>query len=330
MHDEVADSLHFVAGTQDVTGRQRYFMTTFAISNWHEDMDFYFAEQCWYHWRWTGDERFLRAIWPAARRALEHGLAASDPDGDGLMTGYYEMWNSDQNNPGGFSALQTAMGWAALRAGRDMAARLDDRDYAGQHGGGRGHDPVYARRYQTTPGADGEAVPRPALAARTSAPGPRPRSTASTAPGRTPASRTTPSGAGWARPMRNYMAMRYIRENYHHRDLLPGSTFEFVNDWWPIQWSHHYVASGDTCASFHSACAAGDVDGHWPAFKTIAESAYANERHAVARHRLERHGDGAAVPGGRGRRAVRREAVVRREPAGAAALAAWPAGTTWR
>ena len=68
MHAETADSLQFVAGTQDVNGRQRYFMPSFALSEWHEDMDFYFPEQCWYHWRWTGDRAFLRAIWPAARR----------------------------------------------------------------------------------------------------------------------------------------------------------------------------------------------------------------------------------------------------------------------
>jgi hypothetical protein len=70
------------------------------------------------------------------------------------------------------------------------------------------------------------------------------------------------------------MAMRYVRENLHCD--IGGSTFEFVDDWWPIQWSHHYVASGDTCTSFHSACAAGDVDGHWSAFQSVAESAYVN------------------------------------------------------
>ena len=37
--------------------------------------------------------------------------------------------------------------WAALRAGRDVAAALDDRDYPGQHGAGQGFDPVYSRRY---------------------------------------------------------------------------------------------------------------------------------------------------------------------------------------
>src|SRR6185503_12858456 len=43
LHQEVSDSLLFIAGTQDVKGRQRYFTPAFAISNWHEDMDFYFV-----------------------------------------------------------------------------------------------------------------------------------------------------------------------------------------------------------------------------------------------------------------------------------------------
>ena len=275
MHSETADSLQFIGGTQDVTGRQRYFMTTFALSNWHEDMDFYFPEQCWYHWRWTGDKEFLRAIWPAARRALEHGLAVSDPRGDGLMTGYYEMWNSDQNNPGGFSALQTALGWAALRAGRDMAAALGDVDFSPTSLPGVSYDPNYARRYQRLmtqtekqylarlwqndvggwSSAEDNGVNRP-----------RPHT----------CEQNYAIWRGLGTPMRNYMAMRYIRENLHRADPATGSEFEYINDWWPIQWSHHYPASGDTCATFQSACAAGDVDAHWPAFDTVAESAYAN------------------------------------------------------
>ena len=274
MHDEVADSLHFVAASQDLKGRQRYFMTTFAVSDWHEDMDFYFVEQCWWHWRWTGDKAFLKAIWPAARRALEHGLAVSDPDGDDLMTGYYEMWNSDQCNPGGFSVLQTALGFSALRAGADMAAVLDDRGPKRRFGVGgvprsyveryRGRMVRTRRQYETRlwnkhvgawSSAEFNGINRP-----------RPHTY----------EQNYAVWRGIGRPMQNYMAMRYIRENLHRGDLQPNMTFEFVNDWWPIQWSHHYVASGDTCATFHSACVAGDTDGHWLAFKSVAETAYVN------------------------------------------------------
>jgi len=79
MHDEVADSLKFVSGTQDVKGRQRYFMTSFAISDWHEDMDFYFTEQVWWHWRWTGDRQFLHAMWPSVQRARNTVWPAPTP-----------------------------------------------------------------------------------------------------------------------------------------------------------------------------------------------------------------------------------------------------------
>ena len=274
LHGEVADSLHFVAGTQDPKGRQRYFMTTFAVSDWHEDMDFYFVEQCWWHWRWTGDKAFLKAIWPAARRALEHGLAVSDPDGDDLMTGYYEMWNSDQCNFGGFSALQTALGFSALRAGAEMAAALDDRGPErpiALGGVPRSYAERYRRRMARTRRQYEARLWNKDVGAWSSAEfnginRPRPHT----------CEQNYAVWRGIGGPMQNYMALRYIRENLHRGDLRAGMTFEFINDWWPIQWSHHYVASGDTCATFHSACAAGDTDGHWPAFQSVAETAYVN------------------------------------------------------
>ena len=166
MHAEVADSLNLLTGTQDFTGRQRYFMSTFALSNWHEDMDFYFPEQCWYHWRWTGDKEFLRAIWPAARRALEHGLAVSDPRGDGLMTGYYEMWNSDQSNPRRLLRARNRDGLGRA-AGRTRHRRPFQRQ--------RLRAPIFPRSHSRselcaalrgTHAADGEAIPLAALAKR--------------------------------------------------------------------------------------------------------------------------------------------------------------------
>ncbi len=274
MHDEVADSLKFVSGTQDVKGRQRYFMTTFAISDWHEDMDFYFTEQVWWHWRWTGDRQFLHAMWPSVQRALEHGLACADPDGDGIMTGYYEMWDADQNNPGGYSALETAMGWAALRAAAQMAGTLNP--YEATHAVlGQMDRASYAQRYQTL--ADlverqyGAHLWNPEVGAWAAAEfngvnRPRPHT----------CEQNYAIWRGLGDPLRNYMAMRFIRENYHRSDLLPGSTIEFINDWWPIIWSHQYPASGDTCASFHSACVTGQADEFWPAFKTVYETAFIN------------------------------------------------------
>ena len=87
-HEEVADSLKFISGTQDVKGRQRYFEPVFSISSFSEEQNFYFIHQVWHHYCWTGDRQFLKTMWPAVLRAIDHALVESDPDGDGIMTGY--------------------------------------------------------------------------------------------------------------------------------------------------------------------------------------------------------------------------------------------------
>ena len=76
MHDAVADSLRFVAGSPDPKGRRRYLMASFATSEWHEDMDPRFPEQVWRHWRWTGD---VDGHWPAFKSAAETAYLKSDP-----------------------------------------------------------------------------------------------------------------------------------------------------------------------------------------------------------------------------------------------------------
>jgi hypothetical protein len=87
-HKEVASSLHFYGGSQDkLTGRNRYWSIPFVISGWAEEQDFYMVQHCLWNFRWTGDMVYLRTIYPACRRALEHGIAANDPDGDGFHTG---------------------------------------------------------------------------------------------------------------------------------------------------------------------------------------------------------------------------------------------------
>jgi hypothetical protein len=274
LHDEAGDSLNFISGTQDAKGRQRYFTPAFAMSDWHEDMDFYFPEQVWWHWRWTGDTNFLTQLYPSAKAALEHGLATADPNGAGLLTGYYETWDCDGNSDGGRSAVETAMGWAALKAVAQMAAVLNPYD-ATRAITRQPERPSDAQRYQayadlverqyaghlwnTDVGVwasaefNGINRPRPATSEENYA-----------------------IWRGLGDPLRNYMAMRFIRENYDRTDVLPGSTIEFVNDWWPILWSVHYPATSDTCASFESACATGQTDAFWPAFKTVAETAYIN------------------------------------------------------
>lgn len=98
---------------------------------------------------------------------------------------------------------------------------------------------------------------------------------------------------GVGEPMDNYMAMRYVRENFHLHPK-PGVTMELMNDWWPITWSHHYVANGDTAFSVASACQAGDVDHFWPALKSITETAYRSDQ-ATLFHGMANDGTGRGM-----------------------------------
>lgn len=88
--------------------------------------------------------------------------------------------------------------------------------------------------------------------------------------------RFLPVARGVADPMEMYIAMRYVRDTLF-LNPRPGLTLELMNDWWPIGWSHHYVANGDTALSVLAACKAGDIDNFWPALKTVSESAYRSE-----------------------------------------------------
>ena len=293
-HQEVADSLKFISGTQDVKGRQRYFEPVFTIASWCEEQNFYFVHQVWHHYCWTGDRQFLKTMWPSVLRAIDHALVESDPDGDGIMTGYYEQWNCDGHGRGGKSAIWTGVGLAALHAVEQMAEIL----------GGRFQDQLSAPVQQFPRHAEFAAHYRllrertqkklksdlwdPAVGAYCSAEwngDRRPRPEAM--------EQSWFIWRGVGEPMDNYMAMRYVRESFHLKPA-PGLTMELMNDWWPITWSHHYVANGDTAFSVASACQAGDVDGFWPALKSITETAYRSDN-ATLFHGMANDGTGRGM-----------------------------------
>lgn len=257
-HNEVESSLKFISGTQDAKGRQRYFTPAFAISDWAEEQDFYYVEQVYYHYRWTGSRDFLMLLWPSARRSLEHALAASDPDGDGIMTGYYEFWNNDTHSRGGRCVVQTAMAWAALRSAMEMAARVGDAESSQRYGALA--DKVYSQLCGSLWSAEVGAFCSGEVSGHLRL---HPEAQ----------EQFLPVARGAGDPTKIYMAMRYVRDTLF-LNLQSSITLELMNDWWPIAWSHHYVANGDTALSVLAACRAGDVDHFWPPLKTISESTY--------------------------------------------------------
>ena len=257
MHDEVADSLHFISGSQDPGGRQRYLSAAFHTISWAEEVDFYFVEQVWHHYRWTADRAFLEALYPAARRSLEHALGASDPDATGIMTGYYEFWQNDAHSRGGKCVVHGALAWGALSAAAAMARVLGREADAVRY---RDYAALVRRRlerelWHESCGAfgsaewNGDVRPRPETQEQF-----------------LPALRRLGS------PRQRRRAARYLRDRFFLRPAA-GVTLELINDWWPIFWSHHYVANGDALLSVLAAARSGDIDGYWPLVRCIVEGA---------------------------------------------------------
>ncbi|MBX3239961.1 MAG: hypothetical protein KIT80_21940 [Chitinophagaceae bacterium] len=272
-HEEVASTLRFISGTQDVKGRQRYFEPAFTISTWAEEINPYFIDQVWYHYRWTGDKDFLVEMWPAVRRALEHFIATSDPQHNGFFTGYYENWNGDGKSRGGTGALWTAMAIKALRAGYEIATLLEDVDWQretfqvtdnpSKDGDFRERykrllqkaEAAYETRYNKKIGAYSSGDWDAAL--------------------RNMPGNEESNYAIWREvgdPLKNYTSMRFIRDEYHQP--TPNGVVEYSNKDWPVCWSNHYDSYAEAMSSIASAAMTNDMNHYWPLLKTAAEKIY--------------------------------------------------------
>lgn len=79
-------------------------------------------------WRFSGDDAFLRELWPAASRTLDYAIREWDRDGDGLLDG--EMHNTYDIEFHGAEPLANGVYLAALRAGARMASHLGEPERA--------------------------------------------------------------------------------------------------------------------------------------------------------------------------------------------------------
>ncbi len=82
-------------------------------------------------WQISGDDAWLRRVWPAARRALEYAWADWDKDKDGLLEGVHH--NTLDIEYYGPETVCGSMYLAALRAGEEMARHLGDDEAAQEY-----------------------------------------------------------------------------------------------------------------------------------------------------------------------------------------------------
>jgi non-lysosomal glucosylceramidase len=79
-------------------------------------------------WQMSGDDAFLRELWPQAKRALEYAWVAWDADRDGVMDG--EQHNTYDIEFFGPNTMVGTLYLGALKAGEAMALSVGEKDAA--------------------------------------------------------------------------------------------------------------------------------------------------------------------------------------------------------
>jgi uncharacterized protein (DUF608 family) len=79
-------------------------------------------------WRLSGDDEFLRELWPSAQRALDYALAEWDTDQDGLLDG--EQHTTYDTGLYGPNSYTTPLLLAALQAAAHIAVHVGEADRA--------------------------------------------------------------------------------------------------------------------------------------------------------------------------------------------------------
>lgn len=109
------------------------------VMNW-KDLPSKFVQECHAYWRYTGDDEFLRDVYPATKRTTAY-LLSFDHDGDGIPENEGNDTTYDALGLKGNSTYVAALTIGALEAMAAMATRLghtaDAKRYEGQAGRAR-------------------------------------------------------------------------------------------------------------------------------------------------------------------------------------------------
>lgn len=77
-------------------------------------------------WKFSGDDRFLRELWPKAKLALEFAFKNWDSDGDGVLDS--QQHNTYDIEFYGLNSMVNSIYFAALRAGEEICSYLGDEE----------------------------------------------------------------------------------------------------------------------------------------------------------------------------------------------------------
>ena len=223
-----------------------------------ENQTTYWIDQVYRHYLWTGDEGFVRDLFPIVKKGIEWEIRENDPDDDGLFKGPYEYWFADTHLKGPKACAETALALNALESACEMAKLVGDLETAKRYG-------KLARR--TRKKLFGELWDEEAGVLVCKGPLDIPRRHVESM------EVFLPIKFASVDELKSYRMLRFVRENLFvkaHDDL----TLQLSNDWWPLIWSNHLVIAGDACQTVLAACKGGSIDHWYPILKGVAASAF--------------------------------------------------------
>jgi hypothetical protein len=230
------------------------------LSHWlQEDNTAYWVHQVYQHYRWTGDQKFVRELWPSVKLAVDWECAQHDADGDGLFMSVYPFWNADSFDCLQHNASATAMGWAMLDSVARMAIAIGDTEAAGKYGAYADKTKAAADRVLwndrvgvfTSVSADGLEYSHPLAFEPTQA-----------------------VVHGLLDTERGRRTMRWLESHYGFEGTRPDVRLMMTSDLWPIRWSNHWVALGDTLFNAQAGLKVGDADLWWPYIRTAIHGSF--------------------------------------------------------
>jgi hypothetical protein len=225
----------------------------------NEDNTAYWVHQVYQHYRWSGDQKFVRDLWPSVKQAVAWECAQNDADGDGLFWSFYPFWNADSYDCLQHSASATAVGWAMLDAAARMAVVAGDTEAAGKYRAYADKSKAAADRVLwndrvgvfTSVSADGLEYSHPNAWEPTQA-----------------------VVHGLLDAERGRRTMRWVESHYGFEGSRPDVRLIMTSDLWPLRWSNQWVATGDTLFNALAGLKSGDVDLWWPYIRTAVHSSF--------------------------------------------------------
>jgi len=218
----------------------------------------FWVDQVWWAYCWTGDEQFVRDLFPAVKRASDFQIKVCDPDGDGLFQEHYGFWTGDNGGEGPKAVTVTVTSWAMLDRTAKMARIVGDteaekyyQDYAD-----KSYAAIQREMWSEECGVLGSIgkegtwrehmqIWNECLAVE----------------------------SGSVSKDQGRRAMRWCESHYGFHPN-PGIDLMMSSDWFPLRWSLQFVHTGDTCRAALAGLMCGDADLWWPYIRTIVRASF--------------------------------------------------------